>query len=79
MAQIRFTVQCIDADSCTLFFEPEGGQAPLERGDSITVEISGGSGKSEPEIAYVPSGIVIGAWGGAETQAWDSDGTPLNI
>jgi hypothetical protein len=76
---MRFTVECLDADQCTVFFEPEGGHVDLARGDVITVEISGGSGPAEPEIAYLPSGVMIGAWSGAATIAWDSSGNRLDV
>jgi hypothetical protein len=75
----KFTAECIEADSCTVFFEPEGGHVELARGQMITVEISGGTPPAEPEIAFVPSGIIIGAWSGALTTAWDSNGERLDI
>lgn len=62
-----------------MFFEPEGGYVELERGQSITVEIDGGAAFGAPEIAYLPAGIMVAAWPGAVTTAWDADGRRLNI
>ena len=76
---LRFSVQCLNADACTVYFEPEGGHVELSRGDVITVEISGGKPPEDPEIAFVPDGIIIGAWAGAVTRAWDAKGARLDI
>lgn len=76
---IRFTVQCLNADACTVFFEPEGAHVDLERGEVITVEMSGGMPPNEPEIAYVPEGIIVGAWAHAITVAWNASGDRLDI
>lgn len=75
----RFSVQCLEAVSCTVFFEPEGGHVELARGEVITVEMSGKDGPFEPEIAYLPTGVIVGAWPGAETTARNSEGRELDI
>lgn len=76
---LRFTVQCLNTDTCMVYFEPEGGHVELTRGQVITVEMSGGKQPEDPEIAFVPDGIIIGAWASAITRAWDANGTRLDI
>lgn len=78
MTTVRFTVECIDADRCTVYFEPEGGWVELQRGEMITVEMRG-RGDAVPEIAYMSDGIMVCAWGGALAEAWDSQGVRLDI
>ena len=41
--------------------------------------MSGGHGPREPEIAYVPDGIILGAWAQAHTEATDASGKRLPI
>jgi hypothetical protein len=79
MTRLRFTVQCLDADSCTVYFEPEGGHVELVRDEVITIEMVGDNEPAIPEIAHVADGISVCAWAGAKTVAWDSDGNRLDI
>ncbi len=76
---VQFTVQCLQADRCTVFFEPEGAHVDLAREDVIQVTISGGTGAAVPEIAYVPEGLVVGAWAQADTAVADSDGNRIAV
>ena len=79
MNRMRFTVECDQTASCSVFFEPEGAEVVLKDGNRLTVEISGGEGSAEPEITYTPRGLVIWAWAGADTAVWDRSGRKLNV
>ena len=46
MNRMRFTVECDETASCSVFFEPEGAEVVLKDGNRLTVEISGG--KAQP-------------------------------
>ena len=77
---IALTLTCLDAPSVAVSFEPEGAHHELNRGDSLRVEISGPD-DGDVEISYLPGGLVVGAWAGADTRAWDADGArdpPVN-
>jgi hypothetical protein len=73
---VRLLVTVLEADSCEVFFEPEGANFSLNRGDAFTVEI-GGPGDGVVEVSYSPEGVSIGAWSGASTVAWDRAGNRL--
>ncbi len=74
--RVAFTVTCVDAPSVVVSFEPEGAQHQLAAGDWFKVEIVGAEG-GEPEISYVPDGLIIGAWTGARTRVWNKAGEEL--
>lgn len=76
---VGFTVQCLDADSCEVHFEPRGGYIPLGREELITIEISGGRGPRVPEIAYLPGTVMVCSWPWARFRVWNSDGKPIEI
>jgi hypothetical protein len=61
-----------------VFFEPEGAEKVLPAGDAFTVELSGPS-PAAPEISFVPDGIVVSAWTGADTRAWNKAGEDLDV
>lgn len=63
MVSVRFVVTCLEADTCVVYFEPEGAWVTLKLGDKLTVEITGEDG-GIPEISYLPSGVSIFAWSG---------------
>jgi hypothetical protein len=67
---------CIDEHAIVVSFEPEGSQHRLEAGDYFKVEIVG-SGDGEPEVSYVPDGLIIGAWAGARTRVCNKAGAEL--
>jgi hypothetical protein len=73
---VTFVLTCIDAPSVLVSFEPEGAQHLLERDDALTVEMVGDT-PGEPEISYLPDGLIVGAWAGAVTRIWHKDGTEL--
>lgn len=77
--RVRFTVGCPETDRCSVFFEPEGAEVVISRSDLLTVEISGGKGAPEVELAYTPTGIVIWAWAGADTAVWDRSGRRIKV
>jgi hypothetical protein len=74
--RVLFTVTCIDAPSVVVSFEPEGAQHLLVAGDWFKVEIVG-SEDGEPEISYIPEGLIVGAWPGAATRVWNKAGDEL--
>ncbi len=75
---IRFLVTCIDAPSCKVFFEPEGAETVLVAGDVFTVEMTGDA-PALPEISFVPDGIMVAGWTGADTRATNRAGEDLPI
>ena len=75
---VRLILTCLDADECTVSFEPEGAVVTLERGHKLVVEITG-PGEALPEVSYIPDGIVVGAWQGARTAVWDETGAIVEI
>ncbi len=79
MNRVRFTVECDQTGSCSVFFEAEGAEVVLKDGNCLTVEISGGHGPAEPELTYTPRGLVIWASSGADTAVWDRSGRKLNV
>jgi len=74
--RILLTVTCIEAPSVLVSFEPEGAEHLLVAGDWFKVEIVG-SKDGEPEITYLPDGLIIGAWSGATTRVWNKAGEEL--
>jgi hypothetical protein len=75
---IELILTCIDSQSCKVFFEPEGAVIELKAGEVFKVEIEG-PGPAVPEISYVPDGIMVSAWAGADTRAWTQAGERLKI
>jgi hypothetical protein len=75
---VKFTVTCLQAAECNVAFEPEGAVVAIAQGDVLTVEIRG-PGTGFPEVSYIPGGISICAWSGADTFAWDKSGKPIAI
>jgi hypothetical protein len=75
---IRLVVTCIDAPSCKVFFEPEGAERVLPAGDVFNIELSGPS-PGVPEVSFVPDGIMVSAWTGADTRAWNRAGEDLHV
>jgi len=75
---IALTLTCIDAESVVVSFEPEGAHHQLKRGDWFRVEISGPD-EGDAEISYVPGGLIVGAWAGAATRAWNRAGEELRL
>ena len=67
---------CINAPSCSVFFEPEGAEHILREGDVFTVEISGAL-PGHVEISFVPDGIIVGAWNRATTRVHNLKGEEL--
>ncbi len=74
--RVVLMLTCIDARAIVVSFEPEGAQHTLEADDSFKVEIVG-SGDAEPEVSYVPEGLMIGARAGARTRVWNKAGAEL--
>jgi hypothetical protein len=75
---IRLLVSCIKSAECDVSFEPEGAVVKLAHGDAFTVQIQG-PGEGVVEVSYEPNGLIIGAWKGARTEAWDRSGRRLQI
>jgi len=75
---VELILTCIDAPSCKVFFEPEGAVVELKAGDVFKV-VMDGPGPAVPEISYVPDGIMVSAWTGADTRAWNQAGEELKI
>jgi fermentation-respiration switch protein FrsA (DUF1100 family) len=75
---VRLLLTVLDADSCVVYFEPEGGFVRLDRGDAFSVEITG-PGDGIVEVSYAPDGLSIGAWSGASTVAHDRQRNRLDI
>jgi hypothetical protein len=67
---VRLVLTCIAAASCEVRFEPEGATATLVEGEPIEVEVRG-PGTGIVEVSYLPDGINIVAWSGADTFAWE--------
>jgi hypothetical protein len=67
---VRLVLTCIDTPSCEVRFEPEGAVATLFEGKPIEVEVRG-PGTGIIEVSYLPDGINIVAWSGADTFARD--------
>jgi hypothetical protein len=61
MPTARLLLQCFDADSCEVSFEPLGSVATLRSNDAFTVEFSG-PGDGLVEVAYSPGWIIVCAW-----------------
>ena len=57
-------------------FEPEGAEHQLKAGDSFTVEMIGPK-RGDPELSYLPDGLIVGAWAGARTRVWNKTGEQL--
>lgn len=74
--QIRLT--CIDAPQCKVFFEPEGAEVVLSAGDWFNVEISGPP-PAITEVSFVPDGIIVTAWRGADTRVRNRAGKDLDV
>jgi hypothetical protein len=74
--RIVLTLTCLDAPAVTVWFEPEGAEHTLARGDWFHVEITGRD-HGDPEISHVPDGLIIGAWSGAATRVWNKAGDEL--
>lgn len=75
---LKFLVTCLDGESCTVHFEPEGAEVSLSAGGLLKVELTG-EDDDELEISYIPGGLVIGAWNRAKTKVWDRDGNPIPV
>jgi len=75
---VRLLLTCLEADECSVFFEPEGADITLQRGRKLFVEITG-PGQATPEVSYIPSGILVGAWQGARTSVWDETGKEVRV
>ena len=71
--RVVLTLTCIDARSVSVSFEPEGAVHLLAAGDCFTVEIVG-SAAGDPEVSYLPDGLIVGAWPGATTRVWNNKG-----
>ena len=74
--RVVLTLTCFDVPAVLVSFEPEGAQHRLRAGDSFKVEIVGPEG-GDPEVSYLPDGLMIGAWAGAETRVWNRAGDEL--
>ena len=74
--RIVLTLTCLDAPTVSVSFEPEGAEHTLARGDWFRVEITGPD-DGDPEISYIPDGLIIGAWSGAATRVWNKTGDEL--
>lgn len=75
---VRFIVTCLGAAECIVAFEPEGAIHTLSKGDVFTVEVKG-PGSGVIELSYEPGGIIICAWSGGDTFAWDKEGNKLQV
>ena len=73
---MTFVLTCIDAASVVVSFEPEGAQHVLRSGDLFRVEMAAPS-MGEPEISFLPDGLIVGAWSDAETRVWNRAGERL--
>lgn len=51
----RLLVNCLEEDSCKIYFEPWGSEYELRRGDSLTV-----LSDEQVEVSYVTGGISLG-------------------
>lgn len=77
-ARAVFVITCTNASQCRVAFEPDGAVHYLRADDMFEVEIVG-SEAGRPEITYVPEGLLIGAWAGAETRVWNKEGAELPV
>jgi hypothetical protein len=73
---VFLTLTCLDAPAVQVYFEPEGAEHELVRGDWLRVETSGPA-DGEPEISYLPDGLIVGAWAGAKTRVRNRAGDEL--
>lgn len=56
---LSLTLECNDADSCVVYFEPLGTDHVLHRGDLFRIEIEGDPGE-QIEIVHSPDSLTIG-------------------
>jgi hypothetical protein len=75
---IKLKLLCLNADECTVYFEPFGAYHQLSSDDHFDVTISG-QGSGDVEVAYRPEGITLWIWGGATYQIVNSEGTRLFV
>jgi hypothetical protein len=76
--RVSLLLTCLDTEECVVSFEPEGAVVTLKKGHPLRVEMSGPDG-GLPELSYLPDGIVVGGWQGAQTRAWDEQGEELQL
>lgn len=70
-------ITCVDADFCSVVFEPYGTEHTLRREDSFRVVAEGGS---EPiEISYSPGCITVWPGPSSEARVWNRAGEELPI
>ena len=62
-----FEIACTDTPQCSVSFEPEGSLHTLREGDVFDVEVVG-PGSGRVEIVFLPDGLIVGAWSGADTR-----------
>lgn len=79
MSRVRFTLECHGVGSCQVFFEPEGAEVTLPRGETFTVEIRGGNEGEPIEITYKPHGMTVWAPSRADTFVWNAAGKRLDV
>lgn len=73
--KITLLLQCFDADSCVVAFEPWGSVATLRADDAFRVEVVGPT-DLVVEIAHRPDGLSVWA---EDVTAWDKKGDPIRI
>jgi hypothetical protein len=74
--RIVLTLTCLDAPEVVVWFEPEGAQHTLVRGDHFRVEMVGPD-DGDPEISHSPDGLSVSRWSTADLRVWNKAGDEL--
>lgn len=76
---MRLVLECVQADSCSVIFEPFGAEYILQAGDAFHIEITG-RGTGDVQIWYGPGAISIAPWVGSDySRVVASDGRVLAV
>jgi hypothetical protein len=72
------TLTCLEADECTVYFEPWGTEHLLERDNSFTIA-TWALASGHIEVSFVPNGIIVGITSNDEINVHDKTGIELAI
>lgn len=72
------TLTCLDAEECTVAFEPWGSEYLLKRHDALYVRFLR-SDMDHIEISYMPDRLIVGLWTDAEISVSNRAGERIVI
>jgi hypothetical protein len=72
------TLTCLNAEECTVYFEPWGSEHLLRQGDAFVVS-SDAIAKGTVELSFVPGGLSVCFSSDDEVTVTDKSGAVLRI